>query len=401
MTLTDQEKAEFKAEFAAWLDANKPPEPDFMLPQSFMEVGSDEQFEYLRDWQRKVYDAGYLGMAWPAEYGGGGKPQELQDIVTAEMVRRNVPFMVNTIGLNWAGPLILKIGTEEHKRKYIKRILSAEDIWCQGFSEPDNGSDLGNAQTRAERDGDHFVVNGSKIWTSLGAYASYMILLARTNPDTNTKYEGLSYFLSPMKVEGVETQPIKKLTWETGFTQTFFTDARIHEDCLIGEEGEGWQVAMLTLTFERGATGGQAGGHSSMTSKIEDLVELAKTAERAGRPAIEDLVLRDRLVQLMIDDKAMQLNASRAKIQGLLGDYPGAIPLSNKLVRTEHNREVNQFALSLQGANASYYMGDPAVREGAKWQRGYFQAFSGTIGGGTTQIQKNILGERVLGLPKS
>ncbi len=401
MAPSEPELADFKAEFTNWLNDNKPAEPDFLLPQSFMEVGSDQQFEFLRDWQRKVYDAGYLGMAWPKEYGGRSRPQALQDIVTAEMLRQDVPFMVNTIGLNWAGPLILKMGSEEHKQAYIKRILSAEDIWCQGFSEPDNGSDLGNAQTRAVKDGDDYVINGSKIWTSLGTYASYMILLARTNLDTNTKYEGLSYFLSPMKIDGVEVQPIKKLTWETGFAQTFFTDARIHESCLIGEEGEGWQVAMTTLTFERGATGGQAGGHSSMPNKIGDLLDLARNSQRSGKPAIEDPLIRDQLVELLIEDKAMELNAARAKIPGLLGEYPGSIPLSNKLVRSEHNRRVGQFSLSLQGANANYYVGDEAAPVGGKWQRAYFQAFSSTIGGGTTQIQKNILGERVLRLPKS
>jgi alkylation response protein AidB-like acyl-CoA dehydrogenase len=401
MALSEQELADFKAEFRAWLNENKPPEPDFLLPQSFMEVGSDQQFEFLRDWQRKVYDAGYLGMAWPKKYGGGGVDQAYQDIVTNEMVRQDVPFMVNTIGLNWAGPLILKIGTEDHKKAYIKRILSAEDIWCQGFSEPDNGSDLGNAQTRAVKDGEEYVINGSKIWTSLGTYASYMILLARTNVDTNTKYEGLSYFLSPMKVAGIETQPIKKLTWETGFTQTFFTDARIHESCLIGEEGEGWQVAMTTLTFERGASGGQAGGHSSMPNKISDLLDLARNSQRGGRPAIEDPFIRDELVDLLIEDKAMELNAARAKIPGLLGEYPGSIMLSNKVVRTEMNRRVGKFSYSLQGTAANYYVGDKAAPVGGRWQRAYFQAFSGTIGGGTTQIQKNILGERVLRLPKS
>ena len=401
MAPSEQELADFKVEFTNWLNENKPEEPNFLLPQSFMEVGSDQQFEFLRDWQQKVYDAGYLGMAWPKEFGGGGVDQAYQDIVTAEMLRQNVPFMINTIGLNWAGPLILKIGSQEHKQAYIKRILSAEDIWCQGFSEPDNGSDLGNAQTRAVKDGEDYIVNGSKIWTSLGTYASYMILLARTNVDTNTKYEGLSYFLSPMKVPGIETQPIKKLTWETGLTQTFFTDARIHESCLIGEEGGGWQVAMTTLTFERGASGGQAGGHSSMPNKISELLDLARISQRGGKPAIEDPLIRDELVDLLIEDKAAELNAARAKIPGLLGEYPGSIMLSNKVVRTEMNRRIGKFSYSLQGTAANYYVGDKAAAVDGRWQRAYFQAFSGTIGGGTTQIQKNILGERVLRLPKS
>ncbi len=401
MAITEDELDRFRADFSAWLEANRPAVPDFLLPQSFMEVGTDEQFHYLRDWQQKVYDAGYLGMAWPEAYGGGGQPQALQDVVSQEMVRQDVPFMINTIGLNWAGPLILKMGSETQKQAYIKRILSAEDIWCQGFSEPDHGSDLGNVQTRAVADGADYIVNGSKIWTSLGGYASYMILLARSNPDTNSKYEGLSFFLSPMRQAGIEVAPIRKITGEHGFCQTFFTDARIPATSLIGQEGEGWQVAMATLTFERGASGGQAGGHSSNASKVRDVVELARRAMRNGRPAIEDPLVRDALVKFLIEDRAMGLNGERAKIPALVAERPASIPLANKLLRTEFSRRLNQFALTLQGANAGYYMGEPAAQDGGKWQRAYFQAFSGTIGGGTSQIQKNILGERVLGLPKS
>lgn len=208
------ELAEFRAEVAAWFRDNRPPEPDFLLPESFMEVGTDQQFEYLRAWQRKIWEAGYLGMAWPKEYGGGGQPQAMQDIVNAEMARQKVPFVPNTIGLNWAGPLILAIGSPVEKQRYIKNILSAEDIWCQGFSEPDNGSDLAATTTRATRDGDAYILNGAKIWTSLGSYAKYMILLARTEPGSK-RYAGLSYFLVPMHTPGIETQPIRKLTGDT------------------------------------------------------------------------------------------------------------------------------------------------------------------------------------------
>ena len=400
MRITDQELNEFRAEVSAWLRDNAPGDPGFLLPQSFMEVGTDQQFDFLRDWQRKVYEAGYLGLAWPAEYGGGGEDQALQDIATAEMVHQNVPFMTNTIGLNWAGPLILHMGSEAQKQAYIKRILSAEDIWCQGFSEPDHGSDLGNAQLRAIREGDEFVLNGSKIWTSLGAYADFIILLARTDTQTNTKYEGLSYFLAPMKIAGVDPSPIKKLTGEHGFTQTFFNDARISESCLIGEEGGGWQVAMKTLTFERAVSGGQAGGVASMTVSAREAVELARHALRDGRPAIQDPLVRDQLVSFLMEERGMALNNSRAKIPALISERPASIALSRKLTGTEWRRRLNQFAVTLQGANASRYVGDDSAVDGGRWQRGYFQAFSGTIGGGTTQIQKNIVGERVLGLPK-
>jgi len=394
------ELEEFRAEVVAWMEENRPPSPDFLLPETFMEVGTDAQFHYLRDWQRKVYEAGYLGMAWPAEYGGGGKPQEYQDVVNAEMARLGVPFMPNTIGLNWAGPLILHRGTEEEKRRYIRGILSAEDIWCQGFSEPDHGSDLGSVQTRAVRDGDEYVLNGSKIWTSLGSYAKYMILLARTDPQAANKYAGLSYFLVPMDVEGVDTQPIRKLTGEYGFVQTFFDNARVSADCLMGEEGQGWQIAMTTLQFERGATGGQAGGLSSMFVGIGDVVELARRAYRDGRPAIEDPVVRDQLVRFLIEDKGDRLCRVRAEIPGLVGERPLAIPMSSKLRSTEHRRRLFQFAIGLQGVHGVLWVGDRDAADGGKWQRSYFNAFSATIGGGTSQVQANIIGERVLGLPK-
>ena len=398
--MAEQSVDDFRKEVRSWLKGNKPESPSFLLPETFMEVGTDQQFDFLRAWQRKVYEAGYLGMAWPEAYGGGGRAQIYQDIVNQEMAAQRVPFVPNTIGLNWAGPLILDMGSENHKRRYIKNILSAEDIWCQGFSEPDHGSDLGNAQVRAVRDGDDYVINGSKIWTSLGTYAEYMILIARTSVDGPNKYAGLSFFLAPMKVEGIDPTPIKKLTGEYGFCQTYFTDARIPADCMLGNEGEGWSVAMRTLMFERGAVGGQAGGLSMMDLNINDIVELARRAYRNGRPAIEDPLTRDELVKLVIEAKGNALMGSKAKIPALSQSYPNAVPMSGKLRGSELKRKMTRFALSLQGANGARFIGDDAL-DGGKWQRSYLNAFSGTIGGGTSQIQKNILGERVLGLPKS
>jgi alkylation response protein AidB-like acyl-CoA dehydrogenase len=398
--VAEQPVDDFRKEVRSWLKGNKPESPSFLLPETFMEVGTDQQFDFLRAWQRQVYEAGYLGMAWPEAYGGGGRAQIYQDIVNQEMAAQRVPFVPNTIGLNWAGPLILDMGSENDKRRYIKNILSAEDIWCQGFSEPDHGSDLGNAQVRAVRDGDDYVINGSKIWTSLGTYAKYMILIARTSVDGPNKYAGLSFFLAPMTVEGIDPTPIKKLTGEYGFCQTYFTDARIPADCMLGNEGEGWSVAMRTLMFERGAVGGQAGGLSMMDLNINDIVELARRAYRNGRPAIEDPLTRDELVKLVIEAKGNALMGSKAKIPALSQSYPNAVPMSGKLRGSELKRKMTRFALSLQGANGARFIGDDAL-DGGKWQRSYLNAFSGTIGGGTSQIQKNILGERVLGLPKS
>jgi alkylation response protein AidB-like acyl-CoA dehydrogenase len=391
----------FRQQVSDWISDNRPQKPGFILPDSFMEVGTDEQFHFLRDWQEKVYEAGYLGMSWPEAYGGGGKPQVFQDIVDAEMAKQRVPFMVNTIGLSWVGPLILHSGTEEQKKRYVKKILSAEEIWAQGFSEPDQGSDLSRVQLKAVRDEEEYVLNGSKIWTSLGTYARHMILLARTDPDTSSGYSGLSFFLAPMEGEGIDIVPIQKITGEYGFAQTFFQDARIPASCMMGKEGEGWKVAMTTLAFERGAAGGQAGGLMIVELEVADVIEMAKSAMRAGKPAIEDPFIQDQLVQFSMEERAMKLNKVRARVPALVSERPMSIPMSHKLTAGEFRRRLCRFSLSLQGANANRYMGDEHAIDEGFWQRAYLNAFSGTIGGGTSEIQRNIIGERVLGLAKS
>jgi alkylation response protein AidB-like acyl-CoA dehydrogenase len=397
---TEPELQAFRLQVRAWLERNAPPSPAFKLPDSFMEVGTDAQFEYLRAWQAKVYAAGYLGMSWPAEYGGGGKAPIYQHIVNAEMARASVPFMINVIGLFWAGPTILKLGTEAQKQRYIPKILSGEEIWCQGFSEPENGSDLAGAQMTARRDGEEYVLNGTKIWTSLGMYAAHMILLARTDKGGPSKYHGLSYFLAPMDVPHVTTLPIRKMTGEHGFTETRFEDARVPASCLLGAEGEGWATAMTTLAFERGAEGGQAGGLSMVALRVAQVIELARQCQRDGAPALADPLVRDRLVQLLIEERGLELGPQRIRHPALAGPRPFAVPVMSKLCHSELRRRLCAFAVSLQGSNASLYVGDADAVSDGDWQRGYMNAFSATIGGGTSQIQLNILGERVLGLGK-
>ena len=396
----ETELQEFAEAADAWFAENTPKDPGFLLPLSFLEVGTDQQFEFLRDWQRRVYEAGYLGAAWPKEYGGGGLDPAFQNEATQAMRRHQAPFMLNAIGLSWAGPLLIDMGTDEQKSLYLKGILSAEDIWCQGFSEPDNGSDLGNAQLSAVRDGAQYVLNGSKIWTTLGNYAKYMILLARTDREAPSKYAGLSFFLSPMTVPGIETRPIKKLTGEYGFTQTFFTDARIPADCLMGEEGHGWLIAMRTLEYERGARGGQAGGYIMTDFDASQIVELARQMKSEGGAALDDPVIRDRIVDFLIEAQAIKLCSAREKIIPLTEDRPMALALSNKLMTTEFVRGLNEFAITLTGPAGGYYVGDPNAVDGGLWPRGYLSSFGATIGGGTSEIQRNIIGEHVLGLPK-
>ena len=400
MSASEQELKEFRVEVAAWMKDNKPADPGFLLPQTFMEVGDERQLEFLRNWQHKIWSAGYLGMAWPKEYGGRGVDAIYQSIADKEMRRLAVPICFNVIGLGWAGPLINHIGSEQQKSKYLKGILNAEDVWCQGFSEPDHGSDLGNAQTRAVRDGDEYILNGQKIWTTMGNFAKYMILLARTNPDAPRKYDGLSFFLSPMHVSGIDTRPIRKLTGEFGFTETFFTDARIPAESIMGEEGQGWKIAMQTLQYERGAEAGAAGGQSMVRITVDDMISQLDGVRRDGAPVLEDPVVRDQVVQAIMEEKALFLGDRRSHIGHLTTDYPGSLPLSHKLRGTEMTRRMRQLAINLQGAEGALYVGDDDARQGGFWQRAYLNSFSATIGGGTSQVQANIIAEHVLGLPK-
>jgi alkylation response protein AidB-like acyl-CoA dehydrogenase len=398
--VSEQELGEFRAEVAAWMKDNKPADPGFLLPQTFMEVGSEQVLEFLREWQHKIWSAGYLGMAWPKEYGGRGVAPIFQRIADQEMKRHAVPICFNVIGLSWTGPLINDIGTEAEKQKYLKGILNADDVWCQGFSEPDHGSDLGNAQCRAVRDGDEYVINGTKIWTTMGNYAKYMILLARTSTEGARKYDGLSFFLAPMDVAGIEPRPIQKMTGEYGFCETFFTDARIQANCIMGEEGQGWRIAMQTLQYERGAEAGAAGGLMVVRTVMEDLIEDLRGLQRDGEPLLSDPLVRDRLVQLLMEEKAISLGERRQAHPALNTDFPFSLALSGKLRSSEFAREMRKYAVSLQGAQGSLYVGDEDAISGGFWQRAYFNNFATTIGGGTSQVQANIIGERVLGLPK-
>ena len=398
---SEQELADFEAQCDAWFAENVAADPGFMLPLTFMEVSTDQQFDYLRDWQRKVYEAGYLGMSWPEEYGGRGMHPHFQRTASRIMKAHDAPIMLNAIANGWTGPLLLDIGSEENKRRFIKPMLSAEEIWCQGFSEPEHGSDLGNAQCKAARDGDEYLINGSKIWTSLGDRADYMILLARTSSDAPSKYAGLSFFLAPMKIPGVETRRLKKLTGEYGFVQCFFDDARIPASGLMGEEGQGWSVAMKTLEYERGAKVNPAGGHFVKEMDVMSIVDLARSSLRGGKPVLDDPIMRDRLIEYMIDIQALNLNNQRRRMAPLNQDKPLGLALMNKLARTELIRELTEFSLQFQGTRAGYYVGDESAVDDGYWHRAYLNSFSATIGGGTSEIQRNIIGEHVLGLPKT
>jgi alkylation response protein AidB-like acyl-CoA dehydrogenase len=387
----------FREELRRWLAANRPPPPGFPLPQNALSVTTEAQLEWLRAWQRRLYEAGYVGVEWPEAYGGRGLARGHQRVVDQETARAGAPFLVNNVALAWAGPIILHHGTEAQRRRYLKPLLACEEIWCQGFSEPEAGSDLASLQTRARRDGDAWVIDGHKVWTSLGQFADHMILLARTDPDA-PKHAGISYFLAPMGVPGVEVRPLVKMTGEGGFNQVLFHEARIPADTLLGREGEGWKLAVATLSFERGASEGSGGASDMGGGSVDDLLALAR---RLGPTVTEDPVRRDRLAAFVIEATALRLDGERARIPALVADRPMALPLMAKLAASEHAQRLADFACELQGPAATLWQGDPQAIDDGRWPRAYLNSFALTIAGGTSEILRNVLGEKVLGLPKS
>lgn len=400
MTSDPEDLEAFRHQLRAWLATHVPGDPGFKLPHSFLEVESDRQLDFLRDWQRRLYEAGWLGFDVPEAYGGRGVDPARARVVTEELARAKAPFLLNRIGLQWAGPVILKFGTEEQKRRLLPGILSCDEIWCQGFSEPGAGSDLASLQTRAVRHGDQWRVTGHKVWTTLAHAARWMILLARTDPD-KPKYQGLSYFLFPMDAPGVTVEPLLKMTGEGGFNQVMFENAPAPADALLGEQGQGWAIAMATLLYERGAAGGGMEGVAGLRAAFAQVLALARQAPRDGRPAIEDPVLRDRLAALWVEVEALALAPRRTQVDGLVGDRPAALPMMHKLVSSEISQRLTELACELLGAEATLWLDDPHAPDGAWWPRAYMNSFGMTIGGGTSEILRNVLGERVLGLPKS
>jgi len=393
------EQDEFREQCRRWLEENRPPATELPLPQAAYEVTYEDHRAYLCDWQAKCYEAQLIATDVPLEYGGHGH-DNFQSIASAEVRRAKVPYFINWIGLGMTAPTLLAHGTEEQKKRFLPPIFTADEIWCQGFSEPGAGSDLVSLQTSAVKDGDNWVINGSKVWTSLGALASWMLLLARNDKDD--KYNGITYFLAPMDNEGVTVRPIHKMTGESGFNEVFLENVVIPDDLRVDEVGAGWKVAMSTLTSERGAAtgvGAVASSESPLTAVLQ-VIELARNTKRNGRPVWDDPVWRDRIVKLYERTEASMQNARRARIKALNG---GAmrLPLQGKLVGSEIAQELNEVALGILGMRSSLYVRDVNAADDGRWALGYMNTYTGTISGGSSEIQRNILGERVLGLPKT
>jgi len=392
------ELREFREYARRWLRENAPPPPPVRLPLSAIEVMTEPQRDYLQAWQRRCYEAGLVGCDYPKPYGGGGHTG-FQRVANQELGRAPVPFLINLVGLNMAAPTILVHGSEEQKQRFIPGALSGDEIWCQGFSEPGAGSDMANQQTLAVRHGEHWVVNGHKVWTSLGHFAKWMILIARTSKEH--KYDGLTYFLCPIAGHaGVTVRPLLKITGESGFNEVLFEDARIPDTNRLDDVGKGWTVAMTTLTYERGAAESAGGGGGDGPSPTQRLIDLARDSWRDGECAANDPVTRDAIVQRAIVAEGLRQNGRRARVPALC-DHPMRLPLQQKLTASEFVQQNARLGVEIAGARSTLYKLDEKAPSQGYWPLAYMNSYGHTIAAGTNEIQRNILGERVLGLPKS
>ncbi len=356
-----------RQEVRAWLDAHPHPSP------------------------RQLAEAGYVAPHWPRPWGLDADPLH-QIIIDEELTRAKVRRPVNPIGLGWAGPTIVHAGTEEQKSRYLPPLLGGEELWCQLFSEPGAGSDLAAVSTKAVRDGDEWLVNGQKIWTSMASFAAYGILLARTNPDV-PKHQGITYFICPMRVPGVEVRPITEMTGNAHFSEVFLTDVRIPHENVVGDVDGGWPLARLTLANERVSL--SAGGALwGMGPTAADLVGIAR---RAG--GLNPLH-RDRLMRLFAEGEILRLLNLRAVSDMVHGRPPGPQANVKKIVADEHGQRLMELAKDMSGPGGMTAAAGPAGAPVDEWHWGFLFSRALTIGGGTGQVLRNVVGERILGLPR-
>jgi len=401
---------EFRAEVRAWLEENL---PEGWFDDDF-ELSAEDRKAFNQAWTQKLHEGRWLCASWPEEYGGRGLPTMQAVVLAEEFHRAGAPMRADFFGDTLVGPTILQWGTDEQKQEFIPKILSGEISWCQGFSEPDAGSDLAGLKTRAELDGDEWVINGQKIWTTQAGYADYIFVLARTDPDA-PKHKGISYLLCPMKQPGIEVRPIKQIDASAEFYEVFFTDARCPKDNVVGGVNGGWKVAMTTLGFERGTSA--TTGYRRFEKELEHIIELAQANGKAKDPLTrQGLAHAWSKVQIMRINGLRSLSAVLGADAGRKGDKGvAALGATNKMYWSEYHRDVMELYVDIAGMPGQVLTGDTEVEEavpgyGARrtnaeypaspMQSAFFFSRSETIWGGTAQIQRNIVGERVLGLPK-
>ena len=393
LSLTPDQEA-FRATVRSWLKTSMPRE---WKPTGSSEIPRAGQYEFLRRWQRTLFDAGYIGLTWPKEYGGRGLTFMEELILQQEMALAKAPPILNVLGVGMGGPTIIAWGNEEQKKRYPAKILSCEEIWCQGSSEPNSGSDLASLQTRAVKDGEHWVINGQKVWTSFAHVADYMMLLARTDPNV-PKHKGITYFLLDMKLPGVTVKPLRQITGEAEFNEVFFDNVRVHESQVLGGVNNGWAVGLTTLMYERLTLG--FGLQMRLRIALDGLLELAKGMEKSGRVVTKDPVMRQKLAQLWIDTECLKYTGARAITKLLRGEMPGPEASTGKMAWVDTHQRLQEIAMEIEGPYSQLVKGSDWAVEGGVWPHSFLRSRVNSIEGGTTEIQKNIIAERLLGLPK-
>ena len=382
----------FRQDLRKWLEANKQYAPGSV---SVMSNESDEQWQARVTWHKKLNDGGWVAVNWPKEYGGRAATVMQRLIFREELSRLNLSEPAIGMGISLLGPTLLYWGTEEQKQRHIPAILRGEEVWCQGYSEPSSGSDLASVQTRAVEDGDDFVVNGQKVWTSMAQHADWIFALVRTDPDA-PKHKGISYLLMDMHSPGVTVRPLVQMTGGRGFNEVFFEDVRVPKKNIVGEKNNGWQVAMTTLMFERGGGAGQGGP----SQEVMDLVQLARKLPRDDKTAWDDPSVRQKIAEFASEATALKYTGYRQLTRQLKGMPPGPEGSMMKLVSTELGLKMALYAMELLGPYSQMEFGAPFAIDKGKWSFRMLAARGPTIYAGTNQIQHNIIGERVLGLPK-
>jgi len=386
LTYTAEQDA-FRKEARAWLEANAPSAP---LASFDTKAG----FEAHREWEKTLHAGGFAMVPWPVEYGGRGADLLEWLVFEEEYYRAGAPGRVNQNGIFLLGPTIMEYGTPEQKARFLPKMASSEEVWCQGWSEPNAGSDMAAIQTTAVRDGDHFVINGQKTWASRGAYAHWLFGLFRTDPDSK-RHKGLSFILAPMDLPGMTVRPIQKINGKAAFSEVFFDDVRVPVENLLGPEGEGWNVAMATAGFERGLMLRSPARFQSTANRLVRLYR--KTVER-GAPVAPGM--RERVARCWMDAEAYSLNTYQTVSKLLGGGKIGAEASLNKIFWSELDMRMHELGLELLGPRAELLPGAPAAGDVGDWLDGYIFALSGPIYAGTNQIQRNIIAERILGLPR-
>ncbi|MGH7001147.1 MAG: acyl-CoA dehydrogenase family protein, partial [Stellaceae bacterium] len=392
-----EEAEAFRREFRSWLEVNRPePRADDDQIAEFFEADS-ESYRRRLAWHRRLHSGGWVGITWPKAYGGRGATLEQSIVFGEELGRIKAPTMVNGLGVALVGPTLMHWGSEAQKKRYVPKILSADEIWCQGFSEPNAGSDVASLQTRAVEDGDDFVVNGQKVWTSGAHHSDWCILLARTDAAA-PKHKGISYLLVDMHSPGVTVKPLVQMTGDRGFNEVFFEDVRVPKANLVGEKNQGWQVAVTTLAFERSSIG--SGQVRDTMSGLKELAGIARLTSRDGRTAWDDSSVRQKIAGFSCEAAALRYTNLRQLTRRLKGLPPGAEGSGSKLAVSDLNLRIAKFAMELLGPYGQFERDAAGAREGGKWSNRMLGARMMTIAGGTSEIQHNIIGERVLGLPK-